>query len=233
MRPVPLLTPARSLHPEILDGRDLPPWLVRRSMRDVARANTLFGGASALLAELEAALGELPLRATLLDVGTGVGDIPARARHRAWAHGVQLGTVGVDIAPELAAASAARVDAVVCADALRLPFADGSFDVVTCSQLLHHFPGATGTALLREMDRVARVRVVVSDLRRSWAAAGGLWLASFPLLFHPVSRHDGVVSVLRGFTPRELRALVREAVGADAPVRRRPAFRVTTSWKPR
>jgi hypothetical protein len=76
------------------------------------------------------------------------------------------------------------------------------------------------------------VRVVVSDLRRSWPAAGGLWVASFPLGFHPISRHDGVVSVLRGFTPAELARLVRDAVGASARVNRRFAFRVTTSWTP-
>lgn len=233
MSPMPLLTPPRRHGSEILDGKGLDPEVVRRSMRDVGRANVLFGGASALLAELEPALGDLPLMATLLDVGTGIADIPARARHRAWEHGVQLHTVGVDIVPALAAASAARMDAAVCADALQLPFGDDSFDIVTCSQLLHHFPDTTGAALLREMDRVARLAVVVSDLRRSWTAAVGLWLASFPLLFHPISRHDGVVSVLRGFTPRELRALVREAVGADARVCRRLAFRVTTSWAPR
>ncbi len=228
-----MLTPDRRHGSEILDGKDVDPLVLRRSMRDVVRANALFGGASALLAELESTIGDLPLMATLLDVGTGLGDIPARARHRAWAHGVQLRTIGLDIAPDLAAATAAQVDAAVCADALRLPFADDSVDVVTCSQLLHHFPGNSGAALLRELDRVARVRVVVSDLRRSWLAAGGLWVASFPLRFHSVSRHDGVVSVLRGFTPAELRALVRDAVGANARVCRRFAFRVTTSWAPR
>lgn len=227
-----MLTPARRHGNEILDGKDLDPRVARRSMSDVVRANALFGGASALLAELESTMGDLPLTATLLDVGAGLGDIPARARHRAWAHGVQLRTIGIDIAPDLAAASAAKVDAAVCADALRLPFADDSVDVVTCSQLLHHFPDATGTALLRELNRVARVRVVVSDIRRSWMAAAGLWLASFPLRFHPVSRHDGVVSVLRGFTPAELRELVRGAVGAKVRVCRRFAFRVTTSWAP-
>jgi 2-polyprenyl-3-methyl-5-hydroxy-6-metoxy-1,4-benzoquinol methylase len=228
-----MLTPDRRHGSEILDGKDVDPLVVRRSMSDVVRANALFGGGSALLAELESTIGDLPLMATLLDVGTGLGDIPARARHRAWARGVQLHTIGLDIAPDLAAATAAKLDAAVCADALRLPFADDSVDVVTCSQLLHHFPGATGTALLGELDRVARVRVVVSDLRRSWMAAAGLWLASFPLRFHPVSRHDGVVSVLRGFTPAELRELVRGAVGANVRVCRRFAFRVTTSWAPR
>lgn len=227
-----LLAPARRNGTEILDGGDLDPRVVRRSMGDVARANAMFGGVSALLAELQPALLSLAPVATLLDVGSGLGDIPARARARARASGVELRTIGADIALELAAASGARVGAAVCADALQLPFADRSFDIVTCSQVLHHFPGASGTALLREMNRVARVRVIVSDLRRSWMAAAGLWIASFPLLFHPISRHDGVVSVLRGFTPHELAQLVDQAVGAKAPVSRRFAFRVTTSWRP-
>ncbi len=228
-----MLTPARRDGTEILDGDGLDPRIVQRSMGDVARANALFGGASALLAELEPTLRSLPPVATLLDIGTGLGDIPAQARNRAKARGVELRTVGLDIAPELAAASVEKVDAAVCADALRLPFADDSIDVVTCSQVLHHFPGTSGTELLREMNRVARVRVVVSDLRRSWTAAGGLWVASFLLFFHPISRHDGVVSVLRGFTPAELERFVNQSVGANARASRRFAFRVTTSWSPR
>ena len=59
--------------------------IVERSLADVARANALFGGTRAVLAELEIALAEVGGRLatteiTLLDVGTGVGDIPARAR---------------------------------------------------------------------------------------------------------------------------------------------------------
>lgn len=228
-----LLTPARRERAEILDGHAVDPDVVRRSMSDVVRANTLFGGASALLAELEPSLPNLPSRATLLDVGTGLGDIPARASRLAMRHGVGLYTIGVDLSPALARESATNIDAPVCADALSLPFTDHSVDVVTLSQVLHHFSGTRGIALLREANRVARVRVIVSDIRRSWAAAAGLWLASFPLRFHPVSRHDGVVSVFRAFTPEELAAVVRHAVGVEPRVRSRAAFRVTTSWVPR
>jgi hypothetical protein len=74
--------------------------------------------------------------------------------------------------------------------------------------------------------------VIVGDLRRSWLAAAGFWLASWPLGFHPVTRHDGVVSVLRGFTAPELEALAR-AAGARAPaVRRRLGWRLVASWRP-
>ncbi len=101
-----------------------------------------------------------------------------------------------------------------------------------CSQTLHHFRGDAASALLREMNRVARVAVVVSDLRRSWIAAAGFWLASFPLAFHPVTRHDGVLSVFRGFTSDELDETVHDAVGVHAPVTHRLGFRITTSWAP-
>jgi len=228
-----ILRPPRSFEREFLDAPDVDPEVVARSLADVARSNALFGGRSAAIEEFRDALSELPRCASLLDVGTGLGDIPLRAREVAYEVGIELHSFGLDSSEQLARASSTAVDSVVCGDALELPFADRSVDVVMCSQVLHHFSPPDALTLLREMDRVARVRVIVSDLRRSRVAAVGLWLASFPLGFHAVSRHDGVVSVMRGFTPDELVDTVREAVARPATVHRRRAFRVTTSWAPR
>ncbi|GAC1409415.1 MAG: hypothetical protein NVSMB53_01640 [Gemmatimonadaceae bacterium] len=217
---------------EILDSRDVDPKIIKRSLADVARANVLFGGISSALGELKGSLKDVPRNATLLDVGTGLGDIPCRARELARRNGVELRTIGLDSALALASASRSSVEFSLCANALHLPFVDNSIDIVMCSQLLHHFTGSDAVELLREMNRVARVRVIVSDLRRSLIAAAGLWLASFPLRFHAVSRHDGVVSVMRGFTPEELVETVHEAIARRPVVHRRRAFRVTTSWAP-
>jgi SAM-dependent methyltransferase len=227
-----LLTPPRRRGVEILDAPDVDPRLVTRSLSDVALANTLFGGTRAVLQELRRVLRRLPDGATLLDVGTGVGDIPAQARAAAARRGVRLTTIGIDAAAELAAESRRRMAAGVCGDARALPFAAASVDVVTCSQVLHHFEEDDARLVIREMDRVARVRVIVSDLRRSWLAAAGIWLASYPLGFHPVSRHDGVVSVMRGFTRGELAAVVQGAVGRPPEVRRHLGWRLTASWEP-
>ncbi|MFL5557887.1 MAG: methyltransferase domain-containing protein [Gemmatimonadaceae bacterium] len=226
------LTPPRQRGVEYLDLPDVDPAVVTRSLADVARANALFGGTSSAVDELKDIIEQLPPVSMLLDVGTGLGDIPNRAKEVARRHGVELTTIGLDSALELASASRAAVEFSICADALRLPFANNSIDVVMCSQVLHHFRGNDALRLLREMDRVARVRVIVSDLRRSWIAAAGLWLASFPLRFHAVSRHDGVVSVMRGFTAQELVDIVHEAVARKPVAHRRRGFRITTSWAP-
>jgi SAM-dependent methyltransferase len=217
---------------EILDAPDLDPHLGRRSLRDVALANTLFGGAGAVVGEISAMLPHLPHHATLLDVGTGLGDIPARARVVARRAGITLDTVGLEAAEWVAIACRPQTEMAVVGSALALPFADASIDIVTCSQVLHHFFDDDARQLVRELDRVARRRVIISEIRRTRVAAAGIWAASFLLGFHPVSRHDGVVSVMRGFTTGELRDAVRTAIGHDAVVRRRPGFRITATWTP-
>src|SRR5258708_11149878 len=145
-----MLTPRRRRGIEVLDEPGVPPELTTRSMADVERSNFLLGGASAALAELEPVFAELPKCATLLDVGTGTADIPAAARGAAARRGVTLRTIGFDISPVLVARYRRRNDYTVRGDALRLPFADDSIDVVMCSQALHHFPDDTARPLITE-----------------------------------------------------------------------------------
>jgi SAM-dependent methyltransferase len=226
-----MLAPRRRRGFEHLDNPDTPPALRARSLRDVRLANTLLGGTHAVLAELRRILPTLGTSATLLDVGTGLADIPAASSKLATRLGVQLTALAVDEAESLLHAAAPAVDQAVCADARRLPFADASVDVVTCSQVLHHFTDDEVPAVLRELNRVARRCVVVSDLRRSWIAATGFWLITWPLGFHPVSRHDGFTSVLRGFTSEDLARQVSDATGQAPHVRRHPGFRITATWR--
>lgn len=227
-----MLTPARRRGFEILDDPSIDAETRRRSLSDVARSNRLLGGLRAAMLELRPMLTATDAPAALLDVGTGLADIPSRACEIARAAGVRVSIIGVDAAISLLSAARDQVDHAVCADALSLPFRDASIDVVMCSQILHHFESADAERLVRELNRVARRAVIVADLRRSWIAAGGFWLVSFPLRFHPVTRHDGVVSVLRGFTRSELSDIVRNAVGVTPMIRRRLGFRLTASWQP-
>jgi SAM-dependent methyltransferase len=233
---VAVLVPARRRGHELLDEpHTVDPVRIVRELRDVVRANTLFGGTRAVMAELATLFAERRGSSlTLLDVGTGLGDIPARAAALARTYDVTLVAVGLERAEALARAALRGLSGALVADAFHLPFANHSVDVIICSQLLHHFPEADAEVLLRELSRAASQRVIVSDLRRSWFAAAGVWLASFPLGFSPASRHDGALSVLRGFRVSELAALAARATGGAVAIeaRDRLGFRVTASWTP-
>jgi ubiquinone/menaquinone biosynthesis C-methylase UbiE len=228
-----MFVPTRRRGSEILDDPATDPAVRERSLHDVRRSNVLLGGRRAVLAEVTRLLPSLGEGGTLLDVGTGLADIPLAARDRAREQGVALAVLGVDGAESLSRATASVLDGSACADVRDLPFPDASIDVVTCSQLLHHFEDREIPRVLRELDRVARGHVIVSDLRRSWLAACGFWLVSWPLGFSPVTRHDGTLSVLRGFTAAELSRHVERATGRHATIRRHLGWRLTASWEKR
>lgn len=228
-----LLTPQRRRGVEYLDDAELEVGLAERSLRDVALSNALFGGARAVVADVIAELEREGVRsASVFDVGTGLGDIPMRLREQGARRSIRVATMGLEACEALARRAALPAFPTLCARVPPLPLRTGAADIVTCSQLLHHLDADAAAALLQEMDRVARRCVIVSDLRRSWGAAAGIWLVSFPLRFHRVSRHDGVVSVMRGFTSRELHDTVRAAVGVEPRVHRHALYRLTAAWTP-
>ena len=225
--------PPRARGREILDDPSTPAEVRVRAMRDVARSNRLFGGTRAVLRELRAIARELPRRARLIDVGTGVADIPAAARSTLARRGVDVETIGVDVSEPLLRGAKHMLQGAIAGDARALPIADGAADLVTCSQVLHHFFDEDLERLIAELDRVSHGWVIVSDLQRSWVAAGGFWLASSALRFHEVTRVDGMTSVLRGFEPAELTELIRRATGQTPTVRRGTFWRLVAVWRPR
>ena len=217
---------------EVLDDVDVSPDLVARSHVDIARANALFGGTRAVVARVRAVASRLPESPLVVDVGAGSGDVLDAVCDTLRSTGRRPRPVAVDTAVALAPAVRQRGSFFICGSIFALPLPTASADLVIAAQILHHFPPDALPQVIAELNRVARHAVLISDLRRSWVAAAGLWLASFPLGFHPVSRHDGVVSVLRGFTHDELRSVVQRTTGQPAVVRRQLGWRVTADWRP-
>jgi ubiquinone/menaquinone biosynthesis C-methylase UbiE len=133
--------------------------------------------------------------------------------------------VGVDVKP-LHLSEAPEGVRRVAADARRLPFGDGSFDVVTACLFLHHFDQAELGQLLGELARVARRAIVVSDLERALVPFV-FARAVFPWLFEThVSVHDGLLSIRRGFRAPELRAAFEAAGLGRVGIRRQFPYRL-------
>lgn len=217
---------------ELLDDPGADPATVARTLHHIARANWWFGGAAALGFALARLLDGVPhdRPLTLLDLGTGDGDLPRRAERWARRRGRRLRALGLERSPVAARLARRAGLATVLADVGTLPIADHSVDIVLLNLFLHHFAPASAARLLAEADRLARVGVIVSDLERS-RVSGPLFRVGGRLLgFDTVTIEDGVTSIARGYTPAALAALLA-AAGVRGTVHRRPGWRVVALWR--
>jgi SAM-dependent methyltransferase len=229
----------RAAGAERMDEPDLDPAELGRSLADIRLVNRWLGGYRVVLYHLRRLVERHP-RASyrVLDVATGSADIPLRVARWARSRGMRMEIVATDLHPgtlewarrHASAEADVRIEA---ADALDLPYADGSFDIVLCSMALHHFDERDQLLrVLGEMDRVARIGGIVNDLRRSRPALlGAELLAATVWRAHPVTRHDGPLSVRRAFTPAELDELARAARLRGVRARGHGPFRVAMTWE--
>ena len=212
---------------ELLDDPAADPAVVRSSLRHIARSNRWLGGRAAMRSGLARALGSAGRdeAVTLLDVGTGAGDLPMDAVRWGRRRGLRIHPLGLD--RSLTAATLARESGIqtMVGCAGTLPVRSGSVDLVLVSQVVHHLRQDAAIQLLQECARVARRAVIVTDLERSSLAVAGFWVVSRILQFDAATRADGITSVRRGYTLAEFRDLFRRA-GMDAMVYRRPGYRL-------
>ena len=217
---------------ELLDRAGNSHREVRENLRDLERLNRLFGGTQAILGPLRrwiAQAAEGPF--TVLDVGTGAADIPRAICDWARAHGIPLTVEALDGNEQIVAAAAEWAAAypeirLRRAEVPPLPYPDRSFDWALASQVLHHLSWAQGVFLLREMGRVARRGIIVTDVARSRRARVLAALGARLLARSRLTRHDAPLSLRRAFRPEEVWAMAREAGLGEATVTRHPWFRL-------
>jgi hypothetical protein len=219
---------------ELLDDPGADPVIVAESLRNIARANRWFGGAAAVRYGLSRALGDVPpgQRVALLDVGTGLGDLPRTAVQWGARRGIEIVPAGLELNRAAAALAERNGVPTMVACAGTPPIRDKSVDVVLVSQVAHHLSPDSIVHLFRTCDRMARRAVIIADLRRHSLAAPSFWFGARLLGFDAVTLTDGVTSIRRGFSRRELLDLLKRA-GVRGRVDQRRGFRLVATWRVR
>lgn len=213
---------------EHLDG-PLPTAALGATLHDLHVLNAWFGGYALTLSRIRRAAARLPRGRTLVvaDVGGGRGDLAiavvrwARRRRRP----VRVLVIDADPATlALARRHTAPYPEITLlqADAVALPLREGAVDVAVAALTLHHLPADAAAGCLAQLAAVSGLGVV-NDLLRTRLSLAVVWLTTRLLRLHPVSRHDGPVSVRRAYSAAELAALAERA-GVRARIRRYPCL---------
>jgi SAM-dependent methyltransferase len=212
---------------ELMDRPVDAPGELEHNLADIEFANRWLGG----IAPVRRAVRRSGA-ATVLDVGSGSGDVPHALVLDGRRRGVDVRVTCLDRSEAMLAIARRRTGGderltFVCGQGERLPFDDGAFDVVTCTLALHHFEPPAARELLREMRRVACLTPIVVDLARSRLAFVGTWLWAHLTTRNRLTLHDAPLSVRRAYEPAEALALAREAGWRAPRVQREAFFRMT------
>ena len=219
---------------ELLDQTGHDAAELAANLRDIRIVNRFAGGTATVLRHLPALTGRVPRGrpVEILDLATGSGDIPLALVRWAARNGRPLRLTVSDLSVEILAearrtlADVPDVTFTVC-DARDVPMPVRSFDVVLCSLSLHHFAPDDAVRVLHEMERLSRTGFILNDIRRDVVGYVAAWMASRVATRNQLTRHDMPLSVLRAYTPDELRELLREAGILEARVTTHPLFRMT------
>ncbi|MDQ3665177.1 MAG: methyltransferase domain-containing protein [Acidobacteriota bacterium] len=225
----------RSKDLEHLDIGDYTPDEYEGCIVELQRVNQWLGDARALRLSLLADIEQANLRNfSVLDVAAGSGELLRGVA--GWTR--RKKRTGSFTALEINARSAKAVleessgwgeIVSIRGDALRLPFANGSFDYSICSLFTHHLDDREVMLALQELNRVARRRIFIIDLHRHPIAYYFYRTVGRLFLHNRLVREDGALSILRSFKPQELITLASQAGLDDIRIERRFPYRLVLS----
>jgi 2-polyprenyl-3-methyl-5-hydroxy-6-metoxy-1,4-benzoquinol methylase len=220
----------RAREEEQMDDPSLDPAIYAAVVADLSKVNALLMVSRPTIAFIARTLaGRKSFR--LLDVGFGQGDMLRAIARWAKRKGIRADLVGVDLNPRSLPAAAAATPPDLDIDYRTGDYADTAgegWDYVISSSVTHHMTDEQLHAFLRFMEGEARIGWYVNDIHRHWLAFLGFPPLARAMRWHKMVRHDGCLSVQRGFRRSDWEALI-EASGIDpqAPrIRRRFPLRL-------
>lgn len=229
----------RSYQEEIMDDFEMKGEVLRETLDQLGMINRFLGGNKTTLKGLNQLLINVPKNEALhvTDLGCGHGDLLRRAALMARKEGRKMHFTGID----------ANADTLEYARSLSKDFPEINYrqallpsdflehestDVVLCTLFLHHFKENDILRILNYcLDNVSR-GIVVNDLHRHPMAYKLFdWLTR--LFFNDMVREDGLTSIQRGFSKKELDELANHASVTRSVIQWKWAFRYLWVLQPK
>ena len=219
----------RVVIPELLDTDSGTPAEIATALSDLRNINQWFGGVDTtqlMISEVAQKAGATCL--SLLEVAAGAGYVPVSASARLRESGLKVQVTLLDRAHSHLNQNG---NSAVAGDALALPFANESFDVVSCCLFIHHLEPSEIIQFVNEGLRVCRTAVIINDVVRDAIHLALVYL-SLPLYRSRFTHHDAPASVRRAYTVAEMHQMLGQTVAARVKIERHRLFRMgAIAWK--
>ncbi len=228
----------RQVISELLDTDSGTAAQISAALSDLRFINWAFGGVITTEAMIERAAEASGKHSfSLLEVAAGAGYVPQAVQRRLQAKGINLEVSLLDRAwshlngGRNGNSGNGNKFRPVAGDALALPFAENSFDLVSCNLFVHHLSPEQTVQFVDEALRVCRTAVLINDLVRT-SLHLALVYAGLPLFRSRITWHDAPASVKQAYTRSEMQTLLEQTQAARIEIRNHYLFRMgAIAWK--
>ncbi len=208
---------SRSQKREIMDQSHVTESRLHSALDELRYFNRYLGGLRTSLDAVRTLINPGDSHVSILDIGTGGGDVVAHLYDRLSSDGLEPEILGVDILSEAVTYARSHYGDRENLQFLTADFNDigltcrNRWDVVHSSLFLHHLPDDEIPGVLQMMGRMCRRGIVINDLQRHPFAYYGVKGLTSLLTDSEMIQNDGPLSVLRSFSEEELLSHVRDA----------------------
>ncbi|WP_026449877.1 methyltransferase domain-containing protein [Aequorivita capsosiphonis] len=222
----------RSEQQEVMDDLDFQGSEMRDLLDDLRIVNKWLGGNYITIDGLQKLLKHKNKtdKITILDLGCGDGELLRKCAEFGIQNNFNFELIGLDFnknilqfaesqSKEYSNIKFLKVD--VFSEEKLIP----NCDIALCTLFLHHFSKDKIQNLLQVLLNKTSIGIIINDLKRSRQAFNLFKIGSQLFLKTETARHDGLVSVARGFKKEELERMSKKIPNQQSEIHWRWAYR--------
>ncbi|MGC4022652.1 MAG: methyltransferase domain-containing protein [Cyclobacteriaceae bacterium] len=222
----------RSNEIEIMDDLNCEGEVVNQTLRELEIINRTLGGNQITVEGLKNLIQGSEKTLEIIDLGCGGGDMLMLLANEFSKKNIEANFIGIDANPniiEYAKKNAAHFNNIKfeTINILSKEFESKTFDIAIATLFFHHFTSGQLSNILKRLYQQSRIGIVINDLHRHPLAYYSIKMLTKIFSKSSMVKFDAPLSVLRGFSKKEIETIMADAGIKNYTLQWRWAFR----WK--